>query len=296
MAIIENLPYLQKKKFMRLSSQTTSLYKDIRGGSVNEFLMDFWEKQNQELKKFFIPKAPFNFLSHPIIRNTMFVSESQGWVPIELPLLKKIFDNNLVKLSKEDRVGGPEMLSDTSYLSSANTIHHLYHLAKYEEFSAVKIAEIDSVVEWGGGYGNMAKLYKRLNPMGSYTIIDTDLFCTIQWLYLTTLLPIGSVNIVRKRSDVLVSGKINILPLKYLKSHIPNGELFVSTWGLSESTITAQDFVLKKRWFGASRLLIGYQKSTTELSHASRLGKIAKKEGAEIIETPYIKNNYYALK
>lgn len=287
--------FLLKRRFSRLGREFQEVYKDISGGAIDEFLMPFWDHQNNELVKFFSPSPPFNFLDHPNIRNTMFVSEAQGWVPIELPLVNKTFRTNLPLLAQEDPVGSPEILPK-SYDSSPNLIHHLYHFAKYQQSTGHKISQIKTVVEWGGGYGNMAKLFRRLNPESTYTIIDTALFSALQWLYLSTLLPREDVNVIRKSSDKIKSGKINLLPLKYLKSHVPKAELFISTWGLSESTKAAQDYVINRSWFGAGKILIGFQESTSDLSHASRLGKLAKSSGAKIEETAFIKNNFYAFR
>jgi hypothetical protein len=293
MSIASNV--FQKRKFKRLSSQLPTVYKKVKGGNIKEFLMSFWDQQNTELENVFLPNLPYDFFDNSIIRDTMFVSPSQGWVNLELEFLKKHYKSRLPLLAQEDKLGNPEILPE-AYNSSSNLIHHLYHFAKFEKATGQKMAEVTSVVEWGGGYGNMAKLYKRLNPQGTYTIIDTGLFCAIQWLYLSTLMPKDSVNIIAKNTDKISSGKINIIPLRYLKNHIPSGELFISTWGLSESTKYAQDFVVKNEWFSARKILVGFQKSTNDLSHASRLGKLAKEEGARIEETEFIKNNYYAFK
>jgi hypothetical protein len=285
----------QKQRFNRIATELPGIYKDIRGGDIQEFLMPFWSDQNDQLENVILPKAPYSFLDNPLLRNTMFVTASEQRLKNQLPLLEKHYGEALPGLLKESRLDRSEKIAN-KYTTSGNTVHHLYHFALFETTTKHLLAEINSVVEWGGGYGNMAKIFRRVNEHGTYTIIDTALFSSLQWLYLSTVLPESSVNIIRHKSDKIRDGKINILPLKYLKTHLPEGELFISTWGLSESTDYAQDFVVNNKWFGAKKILLGFQDSTDELSHASRLGKLAKKAGSTIKPISYTKNNYYAFK
>lgn len=288
--------YIKHKYYFRAHrSDTLPVYKTIKGGEIDDFLMPFWDNYNRQLEGVFLPSPPFDFLSHPIIKSTMFVAENDLWLFNEWDAIQRVFGPKLAKnLSSEDYVGKPSKTKGYPN-TSANTIHHLYSFAVYQKTTGKNISNFKDVVEWGGGYGNMAKLYKRINPDSTYTIIDTPLFSTIQWLYLKSIMP-QQVNLIRSKKDRIESGKINLLPLKYLTSSKINSDLFISTWGLSESSKFAQDYVVKNGWFGASNLLIGFQDSTKDLKHASRLGKIAKKEGATLVDIDFIPNNHYAVK
>lgn len=285
----------QKYLFNKARSECLPIYKSIQGGNVDNFLMPFWDKYNKQLERIFLPIPPFGFLSNPIIKSTMFVAENDVWLHNEWHFIQKIFGPKFAKkISSEDAVGKPKKVRDYTN-SSANTIHHLYSFAVYRGQSGKNISDFTNVVEWGGGYGNMAKLYKRINPSGTYTIIDTPLFSTIQWLYLSSIMP-EKVHILKTKKDKIISGKINILPLKFLVDTPVRSDLFISTWGLSESSKFAQDYVVKNDWFGATSFLIGFQDSTNDLKHASRLGNIAQKHGATLVDIDFIPNNHYAIK
>jgi hypothetical protein len=103
------------------------------------------------------------------------------------------------------------------------------------------------------------------------------------------------VHVVTEPDDIK-DGQINLVPIALLKKLNLNADLFVSTWGLSESAKEAQDFVKEKDWFNAKHLLIGFQDSIKKLRYASRLGEIAAKDGATIIDIDFIPNNHYAFK
>ena len=76
------------------------------------------------------------------------------------------------KLIKENNVGSP-----IKYFlypeSSGNKIFQIYHLKKYEDFLKINLKNIDQIIEFGGGYGNMAETFKKINPKLDYTIFDT---------------------------------------------------------------------------------------------------------------------------
>ena len=227
----------------------------------------------------------------------MLVDGSTEWLETQVNYLQKKLGSDFEKVLKESVIGKPPRLPAPLNFTSHNKIHHLYHIYFYLERSKVKPNKIHTVVEWGGGYGNFAVLWWRLNPESTYIIIDTALFCTVQWLYLSSVLGENQVNLLASKKSSIVPGKINIVPLALLDKLKISGDLFVSTWGLSESTAQAQDYVVKKvNWFNCPHLLIGYQNKTKELVYASRLGELAKKDGAKIIDIKFLPNNHYAFR
>ena len=154
-----------------------------------------------------------------------------------------------------------------------------------------------TVVEWGGGYGNMAKIFKRLNSTPStYIIVDTPLFSCIQWLYLATILGEESVNLLQGPEDTIRAEKINLLPICFVDRHKINADLFMSTWALSESSKYSQDYVLDHEWFNAKHLLLAYQDSRDDFPEAERVGEIAANNGAIIEDIEFLPGNHYAFR
>ena len=155
---------------------------------------------------------------------------------------------------------------------------------------------MSTVIEWGGGYGNMAKLFRRFNNKHTYTIIDTPLFSCLQWLYLSTIFGEDSVKILRNSEESIYKGKINLLPVCFSESIDLYADLFIATWSLSESSKYAQDYVKSEKFFNAEHLLIAYQDRNDDLPDADRVGSIAENFGAIIKDIDFLPGNHYAFK
>jgi len=213
-------------------------------------------------------------------------------------MLEKGFSEDRLKiLLEEDYVGNPLIINST-YLTSHNSIHHLYHLIKFLEKTKSNLDEISTVVEWGGGYGNLAKIFRRLkSATHTYIIIDTPLFTSIQWLYLTATLGEENVNLLQNPEDIVHLGKINLIPICFVDHHQISADLFISTWALSESSQFSQDYVVAHEWFKSRHLLIAYQKSIADyLPDSDRVGTLADVSGAFIEEIDFLPGNYYAFR
>jgi len=286
----------QKPKFDSLSDKAIQHYRAMLKGDIPKFCLPAWLSHSREAEEFLIPRPKFSFVRERLIRNTMFIEAGGGWLHRELEFLKSRYSpRRLRELLIEDYVGMPTIQS-ARYLTSHNSVHHLYHIAFYEHKCGISVKRLNSVIEWGGGYGNMAKIIRRMNPSLTYTIVDIPIFSCIQWLYLSTVFHHTDLNIITDTAMQVADGKINILPLSLVEQHRPACELFVSTWALSESSRVAQDYVSDNDFFGAGRLLLAFQDSCKTWPNADRVGKLADKRGAKIERIDFLPGNYYALR
>lgn len=131
------------------------------------------------------------------------------------------------------------LMAPAKLLRSIQTsVHHLYLLTKWRE--KVQPGKIERVIEWGGGYGDMAVMVKSLYPEVEYVIVDLPAAVTLQREYIPEALGI----------DYAASP---------LKIEIGECDLFISTWALSESGSWSHDHVIGKNWFGARHLLLAYE-------------------------------------
>lgn len=253
-------PAARTDEFIRFSRKFSGKLDSVRDATRTSFVREDWAERNHELEAFLLPTPPADFLRHPCILFQMFVGE--GYLPHELPyVLPRLRDPSL---AAEDSVGGPPrtQLQGHDFLTSSNTIHHLYHLLRYEHDAGSRMADQQRIVEWGGGYGNLAKLFARIHPgIPTYVVIDTPTFCAIQWLYLSSILGEERVTLHCDASSPISEGRINILPVGLVDKMTDfEADLFISTWALNESTPEAQRYVLGHRWFGAERLLLAMHK------------------------------------
>lgn len=187
------------------------------------------------------------FLKQPAILQSMFMNAQGSLMQHQLNfLLRKLPEEVLQGSLPEPNVGSPPTKNISGIEISHNTVHHLYHLARYVHRNDLKtLFETKSFVEWGGGYGNFARLVKTINPAATYTIIDLPIFSLIQYRYLCEVF--GEDHVVFLTPDMkTVEGKINLLPSSYWNEVDISTDFFISTWALSESPIEVQNLVFEK--------------------------------------------------
>lgn len=287
----------QERVFNFLKEDFAAIYAILKPHDISRFTTPVWQKYIARLEARFLPAPPFEFLSDPTIMETMFVTRAGRCLKEELKFLEQTVSKERLKvLLEEDLVGKPMLFSGT-YLTSHNSIHHLYHLIRFSKRTNCDLNQINSVVEWGGGYGNLAKIFRRFGTKPTtYVIVDIPLSSCIQWLYLATCIGPGAVTLLQRADDRVAPGQINILPLCFVDSVNVSAKLFVSTWALSESSSFSQDFVAGRNWFDAKHILLAYQRSNPDAVYADRMQKIAAFSGAVSEEIKFLPGNYYSFR
>jgi len=145
------------------------------------------------------------------------------------------------KILKEDTAGFPPRY----FLypkSSGNRIHQTYHLYRFNEFYKKDLKKFDLVFEFGGGYGNMARTFKKINPNSVYIIFDTKPVNLIQWYYLS-LLKINSSLSIKSKSNIFLINDLNDLKA-LLKKYNSKNSLFIANLSLSEVPISFRSKIL----------------------------------------------------
>lgn len=286
----------QKDVFSKLIPQFNSLYTKLRLSDPNSLLSSGWRQFNRDLENELIPMS-FNFINSPTIQGTMFVSGKKSGLTKKLKFLEqKKSTQELVAILHEDYVGKPPLVR-SPYLTSHNSINHLYHLMKLGEAKKIDWSTIHTVIEWGGGYGNLAKIFKRFTYQpATYIIIDSAIMTCAQWLYLTATLGSDSVHIVASDQDDIQHGKINIVPLGFIRKVPATADLFISTWALNESSLKAAEYVLNRNCFNAAHLLLAYQPSQNNFPSGDALAHFVHNSGAIIEKIPFLSNDYYAFR
>jgi hypothetical protein len=216
----------------------------------------------------------------------MFVDAGGDWLQQEIDYLERQHaPRDLEKCLREDIVGRPR-LRLRRYVTSHNRVHHLYHLTRYQEATGKDLSQVDVALEWGGGYGGFARLFRRLRRC-TYILADVPAMSALQWLYLSSVLGPDEVNLMTGPESAIADGKINLLP-SGLIAQAPAADFFISTWALSESTPAAEEYVEERDWFGADRLLLAFSEGT--------LGPRATRAGASIEPLRVLPRNEYAFR
>lgn len=292
--------YVSKKDFAIAYIDMKKLYLENKNKyDFLEFIEPQWHKNMLEIEQYFLNDFSFSFLNYPVIKRTMFMYTFKNWKDIQKKLISEYFTKDQVKkILREYSLGRP-LLNDAEYVTSGNNIHHLYHLVKFFKETNTSVENFNTIVEVGGGYGNLAKICKNLNKEVTYIIIDIPIFSYIQAVYLKTILGKDSVHIVHNNEVIIKKGLINIIPLDKnilgkLNELIVSVDLFVSTWALSESNEVMQNYIRSVDYFKAKYILLAYQKSDSSFHFAEDVKNITENYNKVFNEeTEYVSDSYY---
>ena len=206
-----------------------------------------WLTNMNRLRAAVLSQDPREFLRWDVISKTMVVSPFAGYVCTELRYLRSLTDWSTRWRSaiNESEVGHP-IPCIFNRASSSNLIHHAYHLAQFEANTKVKIHDLKYVLEIGGGYGSMCRLFHNLGFQGKYIIYDLPSFSALQRYFLGAhRLPVQSNSKFLSSS----SGIVCVSELEHLKLLIADkfplqNTIFLATWSISETPLRIRESLL----------------------------------------------------
>jgi hypothetical protein len=156
-----------------------------------------------------------NFYKWPVLQQTMIAGVDE----IEVDAL--IHSPNWFRWNETI---GESVLRPNSYHrfpdSSTNNMHHAYSLDVMMHHLKIPLNEFGSIIEFGAGYGNTCRLFKRWGHNKNYNIYDIPELISIQKHYL------GANNI----ADVTYLTGLNEISLSDKKN-----SLFLGLWSISET-------------------------------------------------------------
>lgn len=239
-------------RHLRRVDETEKLVAELREDVKNITIMEtedisgIWDGSIKLIQKLILTQDPKEFLHWDIIAHTM-GSPNPGYFPIELNYLKSKIDWNTRWRSaiREISVGNPS-LSPYYRESSGMLVHHAYGLAKFEETVGKQIQTFEYVLEFGGGYGSMCRLFYNLGFGGKYILYDLPILSELQKFFLKSAkFPVLTLDEFIKADSgiVCISDKNQLLEL--IKNHTKlEKELFVATWSLSEAPTSTKNLML----------------------------------------------------
>lgn len=263
-------------------------YEKVKHLTGEGIIVPHWQAVNDEIVRDVFEKADENFMRHPTFNVNTFADHPQATRYVHQ--LNYIFanwdrDRALDILLQEPTFGNPPLKTIDYWVMSPNSVQHLYHLVYWQTETGKNLDDVERVVEWGGGYGSLARIFKRINPGVDYTIIDTPTYSTLQRWYFSracpdlffTLVPVGSFD-----------------PTRWC-------DLFVSTWALSESSLEAIGMAAASTTvIDAPSVLLAFQDTNREFEAAGDVVAMLNNHRVEPIENikevDYLpKGNYYAV-
>lgn len=205
-----------------------------------------WLNNMKLLRGMVLNHDPRKFLTWDVILRTMFV-DNKRYISTELDFLRDLpdWDTRWREAIIESQVGHP-MPYWKYRRSSGNLIHHAYHIAQFEQKTAIYVHDVNFVFEFGGGYGSMCRLFHNLGFRGKYIIFDLPGFVALQNFFLKSIgIRVHSV----KSFKTSKSGVVCISDLKLLTTFLEDHDdfsksMFVANWSISETPANFRGSIL----------------------------------------------------
>ena len=224
---------------------------------------------NKEIIDIIKKKKLINFLRQAFIQKMFFV-HNRFFINNELGELRKDKKhwNRWRNLLDEDVVGDP--IRYFLYLkSSGNRIRQVYHLKRFKDFVDIDLKSIKNIIEIGGGYGCMARIFSKINKSCNYLIFDTEEVNYLQYYYLN----LNKLNVKFEtiKANFNLTKSLSLLKKKLLQN---NGIcLFIANWSLSEMPLKLRWEIL--RYFdNANYILISFQDKFENIDNINFFKKI----------------------
>jgi len=242
----------------------------------------------------FKKKKFLNFLQDLFVQKVFFIHNRFFLVIYLLRILFSKKANLWKKLLIENNIGNPVRF----FLfpsTSGNKIFHTFHVKKFSDYA--QTIKFDYIFEFGGGYGNMATNFLKINQKSNYIIFDTYEVSLLQYYYLKSL---GKkVNFGDKGNEISLYHDISLLKKRISKIKTHKRKLFISNWALSEVPISIR-LTLEKTILFFDYQLISFQKKFENINNYLYFDKLVKKNKknnrlCELKEIEYYKDNYYLL-
>ena len=160
-------------RYRRVQREAQELYRIWRAiGTDEELLHPMWQKAGAVFGELVTDGVPPDFLSHSLVRHMLYRTGFEELEKIEAAYLESTepWIRGLCDRYREPRLGQP-VLDSPPTRSSVSTLNKLYYFARIAE--TVSPEELETIMEFGGGYGLMCHLLMQLvEPRPTYVIVD----------------------------------------------------------------------------------------------------------------------------
>lgn len=227
-----------------------------------KFITPMWQEHYDHAEEL-LRAGNKEILNDDLIRYCFFLTGGNKWLDIQVPYLKQHWsETELHRLLKEDHEFYPT-ITNHEYDTSECLVHHLTHFTFFREKMSFDYQSVAKVVEFGGGYGGMCRLLRKINCNTTHIIIDLPVFLFFQSYYIRSIFGEDQINWILSESAPIVEGKVNLIPVELAEHYGPlsgfEPDLFIATWSLSEANDVTQKMVFDRDYFGAKHLLMAYR-------------------------------------
>lgn len=230
----------------------------IRLRDADVIAAEIWDAKRKRLRDLLLEGDPAQFLRWDAVKSTM-VKRGRAPVAHELRHLRRRRDwkARWRPALRECTAGSPRPFH-LYPRSSGNLIHQAYHLCRFEEVTGLSLPTLPWIVEFGGGYGSLCRLFHQMGFAGTYVIFDLPEVSALQRFFLRSL-GIAALEARDAREPLL--GAITVSDLadlaRILRARPPGMAAFIAQWSLGETPVALRRLVLPEV-AGLDAYLLGY--------------------------------------
>lgn len=230
----------------------TALDSDKFRSMESDYCGSYWQGQKKEFRNTLLGKANKNLWREHCIQSSMVRTGFDSMQALEVCYIKScISEKTRNKILSYKDVDFNSVPFECELNCSTNTLGHLFYTAKVLEKVHQNNIKLNTIFEFGGGYGNLGRILKSLNPQATLVMIDLPEFNALQYLFLKATLPY-EVIVHTEAPKSFKEGAIHLVPVFFLKDIDLNADLFISTFALSEAPLMVQSIVADKKFFNAT--------------------------------------------
>ncbi len=233
----------------------THLLQSLRNYNDDYLLHPYWKDQRILMKKI-LQGAPDrnvllrNPIAGPMLRQSFLTTQQYELVYLNDCISTKA--RSLIKSYQDTNFGGTS-LSCSEFKCSINTLGQLFFFAKVIERNQETYPH--TIIELGGGYGCLARIFKTLLPDITYVIYDLPEYLSLQFLYLSESFN-SKIKVHYSPPQHLEKGMIHLVPTHYIQESRVTCDLFLSMAALSETTEHLQKLIVEKKFFNANSVYV----------------------------------------
>ena len=222
-----------------------------------EYCHPTWQKTKKEINTLLNGLSHDQILNETVIRHMMVRTGFSLPQEFEFCYLKECISNKtkqkISKFYETDFGNFPR--EGREFNCTTNTLAQLFFAAKILERTEEK--KIQNIVEFGGGFGSLARLMKQILPETTIFIIDLPELIAIQSLFLRSTVDNANIFVHKEIPHAFQEQAIHLIPVYLLNDLNITVDLFVSTFALSEGTEKIQSYIGNtKNFFNAKFLYL----------------------------------------
>jgi hypothetical protein len=237
---------------------------DLDAGLSDADVTDQWAAATRRIAQLAQTRDPRTFFSWDVIQRTIAATlNPAGWGYLRTLRAQSDYRSVWKSALPVPSTGRPATLPFAPR-TTTNRLSHSRHLAIFRDVTGRSVADLDLIVEFGGGFGGMEHLARTHGFTGRYVIIDLPIVRELQNFYLSIE---GAREVIEGLTDIPkgTDPPTHLIGLDSLDELRPivtaaSDALFMATWSLSESPLEVRQriFELLPEF---PLILVAYQRS-----------------------------------